>query len=431
MLDSAQIGEQGFDTDAVVTDAQLDAKRAQGCTFLLRAFGHRLRPDQDISSGEMARILGKGWRLALYQVYWTGPWSAADGAAQGALAAAKARELAWDGPTCLDLEGAFPDPAGAFAHAMAWSGQGVPMPVLYGAYALPFTTAQLDQLLTPRDQGGGGYLAYWTPGGTALPSRGPALRQHQQVNAPFPHDPDEVVGPGMMFADNGGGVPPRALGESAGQYLARLARPYAGCSLTVRRDELAQLVSRGGVDDPAQMVQASTNCATFLLGLLWLAGCRLPCVARRYLGGPPDAMGRLVYELGKNRGAYVPWKPGNPAPPLGAILHWAIPGTNDDHVGLCESEQAAVLGVGGSLIFVDSGVTEEAGGAGNSVNMGHHDARWLSWGRPLQGYIDPARIPCRAAVVQPGDAAAARAALQGRPTVPELVTGHAGELDDS
>jgi hypothetical protein len=51
---------------------------------------------------------------------------------------------------------------------------------------------------------------------------------------------------------------------NSGDTFVELVRKYIGCSLLVRKDDLATLVCRG-VDDPNQTVLIKTNCGMFSL----------------------------------------------------------------------------------------------------------------------------------------------------------------------
>jgi hypothetical protein len=169
-------------------------------------------------------------------------------------------------------------------------------------------------------------------------------------------------------------------GESAGQKLARIVRQYVGCSLSNRADELGRLVARG-VDDPKQVVGIKTNCAISALGVMAEAGVKHPLLTRKYVSGMAIAW---VLQIGRDLGALVTIPsplPFTVEPPLGALLHYGKPGTNNDHVEWLLSEVAP------------SGAADTAGGgrANNAITSGRYVITRNN-GRPLLHYIDPNKL---------------------------------------
>jgi hypothetical protein len=170
-------------------------------------------------------------------------------------------------------------------------------------------------------------------------------------------------------------------GESAGQKLARIVRHYVGCSLSARADELGALVARG-VDDPEDVVVIKTNCGTSALGVMAEAGVNHALLDRKYVSGA--AIG-WVLQIARELGALVtlptPGVIGARKPPPGALLHYATPGKNNDHVEWLLSEIAP------------SGAADTAGGgrANNAITAVRQVIAWNN-GRPLLHWVDPDKL---------------------------------------
>lgn len=169
---------------------------------------------------------------------------------------------------------------------------------------------------------------------------------------------------------------PLLPGESPGARIARIAQSYVGCALhdpthptlpNKRLDDLAALVGRG-VDDQS-VVSIRTNCATFALGVLRAAGVVHPRLSQRYVDGMAFAW---LIEIGDSFSA---WRPGDAGPlSVGAVLHYAVQGENDDHAEVYVSA-AGPMHCGGGR--VDNGITLETGPV------------TLSMGRPIMQWLDP------------------------------------------
>jgi len=178
------------------------------------------------------------------------------------------------------------------------------------------------------------------------------------------------------------------LDTKPGETICRIVRKYVGCSLSNRADELGALVGRG-VDDPKRAVTVKTNCGTSALGILKEAGCPSPILKRKYLSANGLAPGAnaiaWLLELGQETGALVTLlQPGDIGrkPPPGALLHYATPGKNDDHVEWLLSE-------------ISPGGGAETGGGGRANNaitsgLGAFVAR--NNGRPLRHWLDPNKL---------------------------------------
>lgn len=164
--------------------------------------------------------------------------------------------------------------------------------------------------------------------------------------------------------------------ESPGERIARVARSYVGCSLTNRRSELAALVATSKEDDPAEVVRIRTNCGMFARGVMAKCGVVHPLLEQRYRIGYAVSD---VLEVADRHVALHDWA--GEALPLGAILHYATRGLNNDHVECCLLADAGP----------DTGWSQPHCGAGrpeNAVTEATSDVRRSS-GRPLIHWIDP------------------------------------------
>jgi hypothetical protein len=137
------------------------------------------------------------------------------------------------------------------------------------------------------------------------------------------------------------------IGEDSGARIVRIVRSYVGCSLSNRCSDLAALVGRG-VDD-SSIVAWKTNCAVFVLGVLYAAGCPWPVLQRPLTVGTAFS---VLVSLGQ---FYNAWKnPVTEGPPIpGAAMWYETPGDNDDH---------AEFHLGGAL-------GDEHGGGGRADNL--------------------------------------------------------------
>lgn len=164
--------------------------------------------------------------------------------------------------------------------------------------------------------------------------------------------------------------------SKAGDRIAELARHYVGCSLTNRRGELAELVACE-VDDPGVMVGIKTNCATFVRGLMCAEGVVHERLEKPYVVGMAMTD---VLEVAKRFGALSKFA-GQPLK-RGSILHYAHPGTNDDHVEVLLEDASADLGWRKSHCG--------GGRAGNAISEEVTDVRSSgATRRPLLHVIDP------------------------------------------
>jgi hypothetical protein len=165
-------------------------------------------------------------------------------------------------------------------------------------------------------------------------------------------------------------------GESPGDKLCRIVRSYVGCSLKVRRSELAALVARG-VDDPESVVTISTNCGMFALGVMAEAGVDDPLLDRKYVTGMAIAWLR---QIGLNRKALVRYTgPHGPQPSAGSLLRYETPSKNDDHVEWLLS----------SLDAQGGGSHAGGGRPDNAITLVERGIVTSSLGRPLVEFWDP------------------------------------------
>jgi hypothetical protein len=161
--------------------------------------------------------------------------------------------------------------------------------------------------------------------------------------------------------------------SKAGETLIEIVRKYIGCSLHIRKDDLADLICRG-VDDPAQSVLIKTNCGMFALGVMCEAGVAHDLLSQKYKSGMAIAW---VRSIGKDMKALQKYSKTN-VPPAGALLHYYTAGKNDNHVEWLLSD------------IDDQGCAEHGGGGrtDNAITVGTGNVLW-NYGRPLQEWLDP------------------------------------------
>lgn len=170
------------------------------------------------------------------------------------------------------------------------------------------------------------------------------------------------------------------VGEDSGQRIVRIVRSFSGCSLSVRTKELAALVGRG-VDDES-IAQWKTNCATFVLGVLFAAGCPYAALWKPIKNGMSFA---VLVNIGQY---YSAWRdPAVDGPPVpGSVMWYELPGENDDHAEfhLAPPDEHGGGGRGDNLISI--GDSPEA----------------FSWGRPMHRWLDVSCIALPDAIVTGG-----------------------------
>lgn len=161
------------------------------------------------------------------------------------------------------------------------------------------------------------------------------------------------------------------------QLIVDAVNRYVGCSLSSRRDELAELVCFPG-DNPALDVAIKTNCAMFALGIWRAVGVEHELLQGKYHNGMAMAW---VLQIARDKGALVRATGTLETPPPGALMHYANEGHNNDHVEFCLSEPNALRQI------------EHAGGGrtDNAITSGTGPWSW-NYGRPLQHWVDPDRL---------------------------------------
>ena len=161
------------------------------------------------------------------------------------------------------------------------------------------------------------------------------------------------------------------------QRIVDIVNSYVGCSLSNRRDELAELICFPG-DDPAQDVLKKTNCAMFALAVWRKAGVQHELLAGPYKLGMAMAW---VLQIARDKQALVRATSTIEVPPPGALMHYANEGRNNDHVEFCLSEPNSLRQI------------EHAGGGRSDNAIGAAVGMW-SWnyGRPLQHWVDATKL---------------------------------------
>ena len=161
-----------------------------------------------------------------------------------------------------------------------------------------------------------------------------------------------------------------------GERIADTARRYVGCSLNHRVMELATLVAASHLDNPYEVVELRTNCATFTRGVMDSCG-----VVHDRLGRPYE-VGKAVSDvlaIADRHGARDRFR-GQPLK-RGTILHYVTPGETNDHVECCLLEEAGP-DVGWNKLHCGGGRKD------NAITEQRSDIRWSS-GRMLCHVIDP------------------------------------------
>lgn len=172
----------------------------------------------------------------------------------------------------------------------------------------------------------------------------------------------------------------RSPGEEPGDHIARIIRALNGVSLANMPEKLAELFLVNEAPERAKLVSTfKTNCGTSMRCVYCLAGSDHPLITKPYVVGM--AVSWLI-QAAREKGAFVApskWKEAGP----GWGMWYGTPGKNDDHVEFC--------------LAVPDPKTGKAlhGGGGRAKNaitvQDPSDIRW-SWGRPLRGLFDPAKM---------------------------------------
>jgi hypothetical protein len=157
--------------------------------------------------------------------------------------------------------------------------------------------------------------------------------------------------------------------------IVEIVKSYIGDSLIHNKEDLALLTARQ-VDDPNQVVQITTNCGMFMLGVWWLAGVQHELLKRPYKTGMAIAWVRQIAIDLKALRTY----PKDGPPVLGASMHYYTPGSNNNHVEfLLETPN-------------DKHVALHGGGGRdkNAIATGTGDITWsYQTTRKLMEWVDP------------------------------------------
>jgi len=179
-------------------------------------------------------------------------------------------------------------------------------------------------------------------------------------------------------------------GETPGEHLARCAQAFNGVSLT---NNVAKLNSLFLVNETAQrapqVAQVQTNCATFLRAILALAGCTSNFVLEPY---PIGAGISLILEAAQQMGCLISAAATPNYMSLivpGTIIHYAVAGTNDDHVEMVVSAPDPITNICQHV---------GAGRPGNAVSIETGQIK-TSLGRPIQHIILPMNMATAGATV--------------------------------
>jgi hypothetical protein len=160
--------------------------------------------------------------------------------------------------------------------------------------------------------------------------------------------------------------------------IVEIVKSYIGDSLIHNKEDLALLTARG-VDDPNKVVQITTNCGMFTLGVWWLAGVQHDLLTRKYKNGMAIAWVRQI-AIDKKALRYYP----KDGPPIsGATLHYYTPKTNNNHVEFLLEQPN------------NKNIALHAGGGrkNNAITSGTSDITWsYQPSRKLMEWIDPVAL---------------------------------------
>lgn len=181
-------------------------------------------------------------------------------------------------------------------------------------------------------------------------------------------------------------------GETQGQHISRCVQAFNGVSLT---NNVAQLDALFLVNEtPArapQIAAVQTNCATFARCIFALAGCTSSYVLEPY---PIGAGISLVLEAAQQLGCLITCSTTPNYLSLlgpGCLIHYAIPGTNDDHVEFCLGAPDPTTGVA---------LHGGGGRPDNAITVATGDIR-TSLGRPIQHIILPTNMATAGPAIAP------------------------------
>lgn len=394
-------GASGVDTDVTITVDVAKALLAAGKTFVIRSIGHTAAYLKDnLSSEELMMLTDAGLAVGVYRLWRTGDWSAETGGSDGDDTVVQLNACGYlqGGFVAVDLEGNSMGPDVA-AYTVAWASKVRTAgfsPWVYVGPGCPLNAAALAALAPSID-------GYWQAGAIVPQPEGHdwGLMQSRTLGtkidgAAFDLDSTPTTGSTPSFVGHDGWIPivlpvevptkdpnepinalPLVPGEEPADRIIRIVKSYDGCSLSSRRADLGELVSRG-VDKPEAVVGIATNCATSALGIMAKAGVKHKLLNTPYVSGM--AVG-WVRQIAMDRDALVRYSTSGPQPKPGALLRYNTAGTNNDHVEWV----LGPVGAGGMALH-------GGGGRGNNaISVGMGDIR-TSWGRPIVEWIDPDKL---------------------------------------
>ena len=155
--------------------------------------------------------------------------------------------------------------------------------------------------------------------------------------------------------------------------IVSIVKSYVGNSLLHNREDLAILIARQ-VDDANQIVQVTTNCGLFTLGVWWAVGVQHELLTRKYKSGMAIAWVRSIAIDKKALRKY----PDDGNPIAGAALHYYTPGKNDNHI------EHLLSNPNGNMICEHGG----GGRPNNAITSSASDIR-TNYYRQLREWIDP------------------------------------------
>lgn len=178
-------------------------------------------------------------------------------------------------------------------------------------------------------------------------------------------------------------------GESPRDRMVRWGKKLNGVSLSNRLPELIGLTGKGveTTEQAAQSVRLRTNCAISALGFLAaICGDVERAKSVHWALATPNKVGMSfawLMMLGNDTGAMVLNKLGSGAPKPGDILHYGNLGMNNDHAEILAS------------VPTETGHAETFGGGrpNNAITYGETDHVYMSWSRPLIGWISLDLLP--------------------------------------
>lgn len=160
--------------------------------------------------------------------------------------------------------------------------------------------------------------------------------------------------------------------------IVEIVKSYLLDSLLHNKEDLSLLIARQ-VDDPNKVVQITTNCGLFALGVWWLVGVQHALLNTKYQNGMAIVWLRKIAQAKGSLRTY----PKDGLPVAGSLMHYYTQGHNDNHVEfLLENPN-------------DKHVALHAGGGRdkNAIASGTGDITWsYHKSRKLMEWIDPVAL---------------------------------------